>query len=52
MNICQLCFVLIFGCIFDCGYNHFHFVYPEGQCEMLAKFREIEDMYFKSNMYQ
>jgi len=19
MNICQLCFVLIFGCIFDCG---------------------------------
>jgi len=22
-------------------YNHFHFVYLEGQCEMLAKFREI-----------
>jgi len=20
MNICQLCFVLIFGCIFDCGW--------------------------------
>jgi len=19
MNICELCFVLIFGCIFDCG---------------------------------
>jgi len=20
MNICQQCFVLIFGCIFDCGW--------------------------------
>jgi len=20
MSICQLCFVLIFGCIFDCGW--------------------------------
>jgi len=40
MNICQLCFVFS-GAYLIVVDNHFHFVYPEGQCEMLEKFREI-----------
>jgi len=41
MNICQLYFVLIFGAYLIVVDNHFHFVYPEDQCKMLGKFREI-----------